>query len=64
MVYAIVAFEGPNGMEACVRAIHNKSEFTKVGKEDMDSKKSIMGHTTRTKHICGERYGGIFTFSE
>ena len=33
----IVAFEGPDGIEASVRAIHDKSEFTKVGKEDLDS---------------------------
>lgn len=49
MVYAIVAFEGPNGMEACVQAIHNKSEFTKAGKEDMDSKKKYYGTYHKNK---------------
>ena len=32
-------------------------------KEDVDSTTTIIEHTTRTKHICGEKYGGILTFS-
>jgi hypothetical protein len=59
----IVTFEGPNGISASVRAIHDKSEFTKVGKEHVDSTTTVGGHTTRTVHICGEKYGGIFVFS-
>ena len=59
----IVTFDGPNGITASVRAIHDKSEFTDVGMEDVDSITTVGGWTTRTKHICGNMYGGIFVFS-
>ena len=62
----LVMFMGPpsgdSNIMAWVAAIHDKSKFTRAGKEDEDTTTTVEGWTTRTKMICGEKYGGIFCF--